>query len=527
MRAAFVLALGFALAGQDKLDLRDRWVYCSFNLWVDENVDKLDAIMRRAATSGYTGIMIADSKFGRLGEMDERYFRNVDRVKKLAVELRLDMIPAVFPIGYSESILSQDPDLAEALPVRDALFVVKGGAARCEPDPAVEFPSAWEKWDWRDDNVSIEKDAACMRGTRMRNCRIVKKLKVQPHRQYHVSVSIKSSRFSGDVRINVLATGKPLVHSNVGVKADQDWTEHHAVFNSFENEEISVYLGAWGEPKGELCWKSPRIEEVGLLNVVRRGGAPLIVKREDGTTLEEGKDFEKVVDPRMGTVPWKGGYEIWHEPPAIKTSLPDGTRLRVSYHHVVTIHDGQVTICPSERKTVELLRDHAKRVHAAWGAKAYFMSHDEIRVLNRDESCAKRKLDAGEILADNARTCVKILRELNPQGTIYVWSDMFDPNHNARQDYYLVRGSLKGSWEGLDKDVIIALWHAERRDDSMKFFSERGHRMMIAGYYDGSPEDIKPWLDSAKRSKGVTGVMYTTWQSKYDDLERFAEGLPK
>ena len=37
--------------------------------------------------------------------------------------------------------------------------------------------------------------------------------------------------------------------------------------------------------------------------------------------------------------------------------------------------------------------------------------------------------------------------------TIYVWNDMFDPFHNAVNDYYLVRGDLKGSWEGLPKDV--------------------------------------------------------------------------
>jgi hypothetical protein len=142
----------------------------------------------------------------------------------------------------------------------------------------------------------------------------------------------------------------------------------------------------------------------------------------------------------MGTVPWKGGYEVWHEPPRIRTKLADGTRLRVSYHHAITIHDGQVMICPSEPKTVELLRDEAKRMHAAWGAKAYFMSHDEIRVLNWDEACTRRKLDAGAILADNAKTCVAILREVAPKAAIYVWSDMFDPHHNAKKDYYLVRG---------------------------------------------------------------------------------------
>lgn len=34
------------------------------------------------------------------------------------------------------------------------------------------------------------------------------------------------------------------------------------------------------------------------------------------------------------------------------------------------------------------------------------------------------------MLADNVRVCTQILREVNPGGDIYVWSNMFDPNHN-------------------------------------------------------------------------------------------------
>jgi len=134
----------------------------------------------------------------------------------------------------------------------------------------------------------------------------------------------------------------------------------------------------------------------------------------------------------MGSVPYKGSYEVWHEPPSIKTSLPDGTRLRMSFYHMVTVNQDQVMICPSEPKTVEVLRDEARRVHQLWGAKTYFMMHDEIRVLGWDESCVKRNLTPGAILADNVKTCARILRETAPGCRVLVWSDMFDPNHNAQ-----------------------------------------------------------------------------------------------
>jgi hypothetical protein len=110
-----------------------------------------------------------------------------------------------------------------------------------------------------------------------------------------------------------------------------------------------------------------------------------------------------------------------------------------------------------------------------------------------------------------------------------VWSDMFDPFHNAPKtgSYYLVKGDgpWYGSWEGLDKDVIICNWNSQKnvRLDSLKWFADRGHKQMLAGYYDGPPERITDWLTDAAKVPGVVGVMYTTWQQRYDDLEKFAE----
>jgi alkylhydroperoxidase family enzyme len=114
------------------------------------------------------------------------------------------------------------------------------------------------------------------------------------------------------------------------------------------------------------------------------------------------------------------------------------------------------------------------------------------------------------------------LRELNPGGRILVWSDMFDPHHNARDGYYLVRGTLAGAWEGLEKDVIAACWHYEKRAESLQWFAERGHRMLLAGYYDAAPAQVRGWLEAARPYPGVLGVLYTTWQGRYEDLEEFA-----
>ena len=505
----------------------EQWVYVSRNLWVDKNISDLEALMKRASAAGYTHVLLADSKFAKLGDMDTRYFTNIARVKQLASELKLEIVPALFSVGYSNDLLWHDPNLIEALPVRDALFVVKGGVARLSSSPPVTLRggdlSDFTKWDWKDPDIQPYNGAAYIRDPKGNNARIVQKLKLEPFRQYHISLRAKAQDFVGKLEVKLLVGSRELNFNYLGVKPTQDWTPHHVVFNSLNHSDVTLYIGAWGARTGSCWFDDVKIEEVALLNLVRRPGAPLVVQIEGKQILTEGKDYERLVDPNMGVKPWKGSYDIYHEPPVIKTKLPDGTRLRVSCYHAVTVHDDQAMICPSEPKSIELLRDQAKRMHAAWGAKGYMMSHDEIRVLNWCGACQKRNLDAGALLADNVRTCIRILREANPTGTIYVWSDMFDPNHNARKDYYLVQGDLKNSWEGLDRQVVIVPWYFAKRDESLRWFENRGHRQVIAGYYDSRPDQISQWLQSAKTTRGLTGVMYTTWQNKYADLERFAQ----
>jgi hypothetical protein len=133
-------------------------------------------------------------------------------------------------------------------------------------------------------------------------------------------------------------------------------------------------------------------------------------------------------------------------------------------------------------------------------------------------------------LAENVRRCVAIIKKHSPEAKLCIWSDMFDPHHNAGADgvkehFYLVRGSLGGSWEGLPKETLIVNWNSGQAAKSLPFFAERGHGQVLAGYYDAPPERIKTWLSAAaatKSAESVRGIMYTTWQSNFRDLEKFA-----
>jgi hypothetical protein len=241
------------------------WLYHSVNLYVDKNLEAVEALWRRAAKAGYTKILLADSKMAKLGDMDERYFKNARKAKALAAEIGLEVVPALFHVGYSNSMLWHDPNLAEGLPVVAQPFVTKGGVLVPANDPAVAFG----KPSFVDETVSLQDGVATVKET-PKNARFAFRLKAPKNRAYHVGAKVKTRGFKGTPEIKALGGNRSLQWEYLDVKPDQDWTDVHVVFNTLEYEEINVYFGLWGGCKGELQWKDWRIEESPLVNVLRR-----------------------------------------------------------------------------------------------------------------------------------------------------------------------------------------------------------------------------------------------------------------
>ena len=73
---------------------------------------------------------------------------------------------------------------------------------------------------------------------------------------------------------------------------------------------------------------------------------------------------------------------------------------------------------------------------------------------------------------------------------------MFDPLHNAVDNYYAVNGSLTGSWKGLDKGIGIVNWHGGLMGKNSQFFADLGLQQILSGYYDGDEDGsaIAKWL---------------------------------
>ena len=547
--------------GGVRVQLRHRWVYISTNLLVDTHVERTLAVMARAARAGYTGIALADSKFMRWGTLPDRYAQNVARVRAAAAKLKIDIIPCVMPIGYSSSLLSRNPNLAEALPARDAPFVVQKGRLVPVDDSLKLANGSFEAyrahrpggWEWTDQPGKISfVDTAVVRhgraSLRMQDIskhspqhghgRVMQTLKVTPYRYWHVSAWVKTQNFAAaaNVKLLVLGGGRTLNHFRPNIAPTQNWRQVHATFNSLDNKEVRLYLGVWHGQGGTIWWDDVRVEPGGLVNVVRRKGAPLKVTSDDGTTTYvEGRDFDGARDPKMGNASYKGNFDVWHAHPVI--TVPPGSRLkerqrvRISYHHVPIVGRSQVMCCMNEPGVYKVLDWQIDQVHKHFSPPGYFMQHDEIRVHGWDASCQATRRTGGQMLADNVRRCAQIIRKRDPGKSLYVWSDMFDPHHNAPNSgtYYLVKGDgpWHESWKGLDKNITIVNWNARpsKRLASLKHFEALGCKQILAGYYDGQPGSIKGWLADAAKVKGVVGVMYTTWRGRYDDLEEFAAKL--
>jgi hypothetical protein len=562
----------------------ERWLYCSANLQVDESVGKLTALFNRARSSGYTGVLFSDYKLQVLNRVTPNYFANVAKIKSAAAAASFELVPAVFSIGYSNGHLSHDPNLAEGLPVVDQPYVIKNqaetvgkrGSARkagattsrsarlegvLDSKPIVQMRNGgleetsgdrFLSFSFQDDPGSgTFADRSVLHagliscrlevGTKDKshtspNLRLVQRVPVRPHTPYRFSCWVKTRDLAptGSFHLLALATGresKPLSFHEGGLEPTADWKKIDVVFNSLEEHEVALYAGFWGEGRGTIWLDDLALDELALVNLLRRKGCPFVVKSADGkTTYQEGPDFEPVADAQLGQVPWPGEFEFEHPGAVInvtpRSRIKAGERIRVSWYHPIVTHGSQVMCCLSEPKLYQILQAQARRINELFRPKTFFMSHDEIRVANWCRACLDRKQTPGQLLSDNVRRCTDILKQVNPRARVVVWSDMFDPHHNAVDSYYLVNGSLKGSWEGLSRDVIIANWNGGKAKESLSFFANRGHKQIIAGYYDVDDlSNFTQWDQAARNVPGLIGFMYTTWQSKYNLLERYGEAM--
>lgn len=522
-----------------------RWFYVQTNLLPNENVERLLGVMDRATKVGYNGMVLADSKIETLDRVPDGYTANVKRVRDAAKHLKIELIPSVLGLGWASGMLSHNPNLIEAQPMRGVEFRFQGLVARPVPtirltngDLAEGAGDRLKGWDLQDGpGVSSFREAspkgpavrmeAFRKGNEGGNCRLSQPVDVKPWHQYRMEAWVKSVDLDGsnEVRLTALdPSGKALTHQDIGLGRTEEWRHVSVVFNSQANAKVRLYWGIWDGHGGKLWWSGLRVEDAGLLNVVRRPLAPLRVAGPSGL-LAEGKDFERVEDPLLGVRPWAGEYTSDQDPPLLRRkpggAIRDGDMVTVDAYHAVTTDVGKASICVAEPETRRIEERELADVARVFVPDGLLLSADEVRVANW--SAGSERTTPGALYAGEIAQEATLARRAVPGARLCVWSDMFDPAHNAHADYYLSNGTWEGSWKGLPKDALVLNWNYGGRAKSLPFFASLGMKQVLAGYYDGNVDDIRTWLADARGIKGIAGVMYTTWQNDYSKLEAFAK----
>jgi hypothetical protein len=523
-----------------------RWVYVSRSLRRNSDVADIKGIVKTASEHGLNG-MVLSAGLDRLDKQPQDYFEKLEQIKQTCNQYNIEIIPIIFSVGYGGSILTYDRNLAAGIPVKDALYIVEGNKANLVAEPDVKIANGgFEEYDGnrftgyrfhdKPGEVSFVDKSIFKSGKaslRFENfgkyehghARVMQEVKVRPNRCYRLSCWVKTEQLEprGSFRITVLsADGRNLAPIDPAVPSTTGWRQVVMGFNSLDYDTTRVYIGVWGGKSGRFWIDDIQIEEVGLLNVLRRPGTPVTVKSEKtGTIYTEGKDFAEITDPRLN-------FRFDHESPVIRIlpsgRIKNGERLRVSYYHGIAINRGQVSACMSEPKVYEIWKKQVALLHEHLAPDKYLLSMDEIRAGGSCLACKKRNITMARILGDCITKQVEIIRSVNPNSEVLIWSDMLDPNHNAHDNYYLVEGDFTNSWKYVPKDMIILCWYYNKRNESLKFFSSLGFRTFAGAYYDGDTlENPTGWLEALERTPNACGIMYTTWRNKYDLLASFGD----
>ena len=519
------------------------WIF-GWSLSKDSDVPEITQILESAALHGINGVVLS-AGLDSLSHRSHDFFRHLDEIKKTCERLKLELIPAIFSVGYGSPALGVNRMLAEGLPVADAPFLVKGSEARLVPDESVKIvnPSfedvannRFRGYNFHDQpgEISFADTTVKHSGNtslRMENFtanphghgRVMQEVHVRPQRCYRVSVWLKTENLqpTGAFRLLALAKGRDLAAREFDVPRTGDWQKISMLVNSLDYDTINLYAGVWGGKAGKFWLDDFAIEEIGPVNVLRRPGTPVTVQSADGqTTFAEGKDFAPLEDPQFNFYRTDRPSPSLHILPTGRIKY--GQKLQLSWYHPMVIHSSQVTVCMAEPELYEIFDCEAKALAEHLRPRRVFLNMDEIRMGGTCKACAGK--DMAQLLGQCITSQVEIIRKHMPGAQVYIWSDMLDPNHNAHGDYYLVKGSFANSWKHVPHDLTMGVWGGGVREKSLKFFSDEGFNVLVACYYDADNlNDVKAWLSAAKTVPKVQGFMYTPWQKKYQLLPAFGD----
>ena len=291
MRNILVLVFGLlvtlaARTGSQPRVYPDRWVYVSTGLANEQDLAQVEGIARTAAEHGLNGVLLS-AGFDALDLKPPDYFHRLQRLKASCDQLRVEIVPLAFSVGYGGGVLAHDKNLAAGLPVRGALFVAGDEEARFLPDPLVNLANG--DFERRTGNLPAEfavhgAQAALDNGVfhsgkasvRFENFGasargevfLSQTLRVHPYHCYRLRCWVKTEGAAPRDLFHLWAVapdGRDLAYMEPWLPATTSWQELVWEFNSWYAERVEFRIGVSEGQKGKVWemtfrwrkWDSP------------------------------------------------------------------------------------------------------------------------------------------------------------------------------------------------------------------------------------------------------------------------------
>ncbi len=532
-----ILFVGSTCPGQS---LKERWFF-SFGYGRNRSdVEKIKSLVTVAADHGLNGMVLSSFGLDSITRWKDRDILLLKEVADFCRKKKIELIPTGFSVGYGGGVLGHDRSFAAALP---ASISLKAREGRMVPAKGVNLlkngdleqhaGNRFKGYDFHDQpgNVSFVDELAysgsssiCFKNFgdfRHGHGRIMQKAAVRPGRTYRFSFRLRTQDLQpvSGLKAMIYSEGRSLANLQPRVESTQGWTEVVLEFINAGETEVGLYAGIWGGRSGKFWIDDLKFSEEGTLSdIVRRKGTPLtLTSRDRDAEFVEGRDFKPIRCLRE--------LAFVSLPPG--SSIREGEKLELSCYKIPFVSHSwgkQISLCMSNPKLYDYWKVQAEALYRVIKFKRILLSMDEIRNGGGCLSCKERGISMAEILGDCITRQHAIFKALNPDVEVMIWSDMLDPGHNARSNYYGVVGDFTGSWRHVPKDLTVMCWYHKIRDSSLRFFSEKGFRTFGASYYDADDlANPREWLASLKKTPNAQGIMYTTWQRKYGLLAAFGD----
>ena len=519
--------------------MKERWVFSFGYSRNEKSVEKIKRLIDTAATHNMNGMVLSTFGLDKISKWKAKDFELLKDIVDYAETRQIEIIPTGLSVGYGGA-LGHDRNFSAALPASIQLRAMNGRIAadhgksllanggledhKRDRFKGYDFNDKPGKVSFADQNA--DSGQTCIRFENFGkfehgNARISQKVKVRPGRMYRFSLRLKTDALKpvSGLKLMVYSRGRSLAASHPNVKSSQDWTTVTLDYINKDTEEVSLYAGIWQGKSGRFWFDDLEFVESGDMgSIVRREGTPLSLKSKDrDVTFKEGDDFEPI--------------KYMHNLPSLRiptgSKIKDGEALELScYKSPYVSHSWgkQTSLCMSNPKLYAYWEEEVQKLYSVMKFKRFLLAMDEIRNGGGCKSCRDRGISMAEILGDCFTKQYKIFKSIDPEIEVITWSDMLDPAHNARNNYYGVVGDFTGSWKYVPKDIVMMCWHHKIRNKSLAFFEEKGFATMGAAYYDAADlTGSHQWLEILRQTPKSKGIMYTTWQKKYDLLPDFGD----